>query len=277
MSFADNTKGGRVVLEGKIPFKITLGSDTCDVGDLIGYDALSSAAWERGDVANKVFAVCVAGEKGIASQEITVFKEAVIDLGSDCTATAGDLIYAGGTAGQYAAEPAGSWQQAVALMTTAQIMYVRPMAMPLTVYTLTGVGHAGYFRCEVDADEETPEGHFGGIRIDVKTIASTNALTTYDARCLYLFMQLLEVCSQTSHGSAFIRLEDGSGSNCNPHSFFDLIAGAEGPDCLFAFDRNTPTGGAWKVDTSTPSDDGGQITIDVGGTARYIKLWRTSG
>lgn len=276
MSFADNTTGGRVILEGKIPFKITL-TDTCEVGDLVGYDALSSGAWERQDVANKVFAVCVAGQKAVSGDEITVYKEAVIDLGSGCTATAGDLIYSGSTAGRYAAEPEGSWQQAVAMMTTAQIMYVRPMAMPLTVYTLTGVGHAGYFRCEVDADEETPEGHFGGIRIDVKTIASTASITS-EARCLFCFMQLQEVCGIGSNASTFIRLEDGCASSCGVDSYINFVGGTGGdpPDYLFQFSTLTPTNSAWEIAANQPTGSGGYIKLDFGGTTRYLALYTTS-
>jgi len=41
MAWAANSTGGYVIKEGLLPVKITL-TDTCNAGDLIGYDAISS-------------------------------------------------------------------------------------------------------------------------------------------------------------------------------------------------------------------------------------------
>lgn len=130
MAFVDNTTGGRVILSGfpEHVLKIIL-TDTCQVGDLIGYD-YSNDYWERADMNSspKVYPEFVAGEKCVKSgNTIQCYRYAEIDFGTTCTATAGDRVFASTTAGGYQATTCADDQGCcVGLMTHAQRAIINP-------------------------------------------------------------------------------------------------------------------------------------------------------
>ena len=127
MAFTDNTTGGRVITSGfpEHALKVTL-TDTCQVGDLIGY----ASGWKRADMNSspKVYPEFVAGEKCTASgNEIQCYRYAEIDFGTACTATAGDRVFASTTAGGYQATTCADDQgSCVGVMTHAQRAIISP-------------------------------------------------------------------------------------------------------------------------------------------------------
>ena len=139
-AFVDNTTGGRIIKEGIRPVQITL-SGTVKVGDLIGY----SSGWKAADMNSspKVYPELVAGAPGVSGDVITAFREAVIDLGTGCTATAGDRVYADTDAGEYVGVASNDQGYCVGVMTTAQIAFINPyyafplLKMPNTEYSNT--------------------------------------------------------------------------------------------------------------------------------------------
>lgn len=274
MAFVDHTTGGRIILEGIMPIKITL-DDTCEVGDLIGYDAITDDAWEKADANGKIPAQLIAGEKCETSgDEITCFKMALIDFTSDCSATPGDVVYLADTAGQYAAS--ASWvPQDLGQMVSARVAFINPSAQMPFGYTTTGV-HGAFIRAELMSGKTAPAGvQYWGLRIDVKTIP-TSTITT-DIFGLWIFGQIQSVGSAERH---MVRLEDGCANNMGFKSFIQFVGGAlaDPPDFLFSFSTLVPTNNAWKCNASgNPTNSGGQIKLDFGGTTRYIKLWKTSG
>ena len=169
MPFADHTTGGRIILQGEMPIKITL-DDTCEVGDLIGYDAIDDDAWERADANGKIPAQLIAGEACETSGvEITCFKMALVDFTSGCTATPGDVVYLADTVGQYAAAP--TWvPQDLGQMVSARVAFINPSSQMPFGYTTTGVAGA-FIRVEVMSGKTAaPAGTaLCGLRIDVSS------------------------------------------------------------------------------------------------------------
>jgi len=84
----DNTTGGRVILQGIAPVRITL-ADTVEVGDLLGY----SSGWIRAlaTTGSTVDARLVAGQAGVSSDIIIAYPIAVI--GGLTAMTAGGSVY----------------------------------------------------------------------------------------------------------------------------------------------------------------------------------------
>ncbi|MDO8671241.1 MAG: hypothetical protein Q7O66_07390 [Dehalococcoidia bacterium] len=123
MAFVDNTTGGRVIKEGKRPVSITL-SGTVKVGDLIGY----ASGWKAADMDSspKNYPELVAAGPGVSGDVIVAFREAVIDFGTGCTATADDRVYATTTAGQYVGVASNDQGDCVGVMVDAQTAFINP-------------------------------------------------------------------------------------------------------------------------------------------------------
>ena len=263
MAFTDQTTGGRVVKQGIMPIKITL-TDTCHVGDLIGYEGVTDNEWQRADANGKVLAQLVAGEKCAASgDEITCFKMAVIEYPSTTSATTGDMVYLADDVGQYAATPATWVMQCVGEMVSTTEMFVHPSCSPVSAYASTGTSWAGYFRSELEAGR-TGSTHWGGLRADVKAIAAS--VPGADVYGLYIFMQL----QAASTGSAFIRLEDGCSEGVD--SWFEFIPFSDAPPNFFTFSTLEPANGAWSDSTSCSNTSTGRIKVNMGGLTRYIPI-----
>ncbi len=98
MSFVDPTTGSRVILQSAPGqgFPITL-AGTVKVGDPIGY----SSGWKQADYDAPIYPQMIAGGSGVSGDTITAYDSAIIDFGSGCTATAGDLLFLHSTAGAY--------------------------------------------------------------------------------------------------------------------------------------------------------------------------------
>jgi len=94
-----------------------------------------------------VYPELVAGETGVAGQEITAYRMAEVDFGSGCTATAGDRIFLSTTAGGYVGTASNDQVYCVGSMTTTQVAFVTPfyafpfMKMPNQDIPITS-GHA---------------------------------------------------------------------------------------------------------------------------------------
>jgi len=89
MAYADNTTGGRVIVAGVLPVKITL-AEACEVGDLLGY----STGWKRALATTPtcIEARLVAGSRGQTGDVINAYGLAAIEGVSG--ATVGSAVYA---------------------------------------------------------------------------------------------------------------------------------------------------------------------------------------
>ena len=123
MAFVDNTTKGRVIEEASGPVKITL-SGAVVVGDPVGY----SSGWKAADMNSspKVYPELVAGESAASGVVISAYRDAVIDFGSGCTATAGDRVYASTTAGGYDGSASNDQGFFVGVMLSAQRAAISP-------------------------------------------------------------------------------------------------------------------------------------------------------
>ncbi len=76
MTLTDNTTGGRIIVAGFLPVRITLG-EACEVGDMIGY----SSGWKRAlaTTGTAIQARLVAGQSGKSGDIIIAYGIAVID------------------------------------------------------------------------------------------------------------------------------------------------------------------------------------------------------
>ena len=265
MAFTDNTTGGRVIKEGVMPVKVTL-TDTCDVGDLIGYDGVTSNAWERADANGKVPAQLVAGEKcGTSGDEIVCYKMAIIDGFTD--ATSGDMVYLADDVGDYAATPASWVMQCVGECVSDTEAFIHPSASAVTGYAPTGTGWAAYFRAELESGR-TATALWGGMRIDVKTIATSTVGS--DIYGLYIHYQL----QQNTAGDCYIvRLEENSSvDQCD--AYIQFIANrANVPTNLFYLGPNA-VGPCWTASGTTKSgSSSGYLTLTIAGATKYVNLW----
>lgn len=263
MAFTDNTSGTRVIKQGMMPVKVTL-TDTCEAGDLIGFDGVTSNAWERADANGKVPASLVAGEACVTSGDtITCYKMAIIDGFSG--ATTGDMVYLADDAGDYAATPASWMSQCVGECVSTTEAFIHPTCQALYAYPTTGTGWAGYIRYELESGR-TATALSGGLRIDVKTIATSTPGS--DIYGLYIHYQLQQDTAGTNY---IVRLEEnGSVDQCD--GFIALVANqANVPTYVLNCGPNA-AGPCW--DTSTDcSTAAGHLKCIVGGAVRYINLY----
>jgi len=88
MAYADNTTGGRVIVQGIMPVKVTL-AEACEVGDLLGY----STGWKRALATTPtcIEARLVAGSRGSANDVITAYGMAAVE--GVTGATPGSEVY----------------------------------------------------------------------------------------------------------------------------------------------------------------------------------------
>jgi len=267
MAFTDNSTGGRSILQGHNPVTITL-TDTCTVGDLIGFDAVSSNAWEKADADGKVYAELIAGEAcGTSGDSIVCYRSAVI---RGITGVDGDAIYLSDTAGAYASAPGGSWSQAVGKCVSTTDMLVVPSAMPVSAYDGTGTGFAGFFRSEVESGR-TSAGRCGGIEVQSKVISG--ASLGGDLYGAYIFVQWQDTDAGTAT-SSILRLEDGCSTSCHPDAFIIFIPGAVGPDYMFDFGSiSAPTGGSVAGTGTAKTGNGGWLKCKTSNGTRYINMY----
>ena len=266
MAFTDNTTGGRNIVQGILPYKLTL-TDTCEVGDLIGYDSISTGAWERADANAKKYANFIAGEPCKTSGDtITVYREAIVS--GFTGAVAGDLVYLSDTDGDYAAAPVGNYHQVVGIMISVTEAVIRPDAMPVCSYntqvTPTGLAEAGFFRTEIN--DGASASMCGGIKIECKSLTGCDTLSSM--RGLYIYMQ---AAKDTTDGTdlCIVRLEDGG--TIPVHSVFELaFTNAAGPSYLI---RTTTNSGTMYSKTGTSSTGAGWFKVDCAGTDRYILMY----
>lgn len=269
MAFTDNTTGTRIIKQGIMPVKLTL-TDTCEVGDLIGYEGVTDNEWQRADANGKVLAQLIAGEPCDASgTEITCFKMAVIDGFSG--ATTGDMVYLADDVGDYAATPASWVMQGVGECISTTEAFIHPSCSPVSAYASTGTGHAAYFRTEVESGR-TCTSPLCGVRIDFKIIdGATLGSGVYP---LYLFLQAQDTDAASADFYAF-RIEDGCSASCHPESYIQIVSGGTG--ATYTFDlhagQETPSGGCFSSAAQLPTGNGGYIAVKTHSGARYIALY----
>lgn len=273
MAFIDNTEGGRVIKQGVNPVKITL-TDTCNVGDPIGFDAVTANVWKRADANDKIYADLIAGEKCKASgDEITCYRMAVIAVPPPyavplvpTAAIPGKPVYLSDEPGEYADNPVTTWSQALGMFISVDEMFVVPNTIPPAAYA----GHAVqgvYFRTEIEA-LATAEVLLAGLRVDLKTLAT--AVIT-DAFGLYLFMQMKVA---PNGASAMLRMDDGCDGGCHPESFVVVIPGSVGPTYLLDIGSyTTPSGGSVSSAAESKSGAGGWLAVKTNDGTRYINLY----
>lgn len=272
MAFSDTTYNKRIIKEGIMPVKVTI-TDTCDVGDLIGYDAITTSAWERADANAKVPANLIAGAQAESGDEITCFRMAVIDFGSESTATAGDMVYTSDTEGAYASTP-GNWvHQCVGQCVDATVAFICPSAIPLMGYSTSGTGHGAFIRAELESGRtaSTATGGFSGMRVDVKTIA-TATVGAADIYGIYVFGQL-QATGQTGTGS-MLRLEDGCSSACGFDHYISLVtSNTDPPDYFLDLNVSSPTNSPWDVATAASGSITGNMKVKTPSGDRYLALY----
>jgi len=265
-TITDVTDGSRVIQQGLMPYKITL-TDTCEVGDPIGYDA-DTPGWYRADAGEKRYAEFVAGERCHKSgNTITVFRQAIVSGLS--LGVAGDPVYCGNTtAGAYEDIPDSyGYQQIVGFCLSASEVLLCPNAAGgLFACNRESRGFAGYIRSEVDSATTTDL--WGGLRIDVKSLTDATCGECYG---LYVFMQQQDT-NNTS--GAIVRLEDCCSSSCGVESYIQFVTGTgDPPNFLFDLGPLTePTNGAWSVLSAASDTTTGKLKIRVGGNTRYIPI-----
>ncbi len=119
MAYADQTTGGRTIIQGLAPVQIVV-SEAAEVGDLLG---VSANTWKRADANNSIFAELVAGQAGASGDTITAYRIAVV--GNVSGATKGNPIYLSDTAGEND-ESAGTVGQVVGVSLTATEILLFP-------------------------------------------------------------------------------------------------------------------------------------------------------
>jgi hypothetical protein len=271
MALTDVTDGSRVIQQGMMPYKITL-TDTCDVGDLIGYDA-DSDAWERAVANTKVYAQFVAGEQCRESgNTITVFREAIVTGLSG--ANAGDPVYLGDTAGEYENTPDSSnYQQVVGVALSATELLVSPNGNIAASFACRrSLGFGGWFRSEIQSGQ-TAASRAGGIIVECKSIATS---TTADYYGIYVMYQAQQ---NATGSSALIRLSDESSNGKEPDAFIMCSCpNADGPDYFIKFMNASGNGFTGALSGTTCGTVGGYLKLDIEGEApsagvRYIQLY----
>lgn len=268
MAFTDNTTGGRVILEGILPVTVVL-TDACEVGDLIGYEGVTDNEWQRADANGKALAQLIAAERCETSGDtIKCYKMAVVDGFTD--ATTGDMVYLSDDVGAYASTPASWVMQCVGQMVSDTKAFINPSCSPVTGYPSTGTSWAGYFRSELESGRTGVASAFGGVRIDVKTIAT--GVSGGDIYGLYVFGQLLLASAGTSY---LLRLEDACNTSCGFDAYIGFITGAsDDPDYLFDLaPTSLPANGAWASEGTAKTGDGGFIKVKTPTGTRYINMY----
>lgn len=275
MTWTANTTGGYVIEQGLLPVKITL-TDTCNVGDLIGYDAVSSNVWERADADAKVYANLVAGEKCTASgNTIQCYKMAVISGFSGGTATvgggAGHNLWLSNTAGAYAAEPVGNYHQCVGQMISDTTAVIRPDAIPQHGFASetysTGLGEAAFFRAQLF--NGVSASMFGGVKIECQVETTADTITS--ARSLYIYHNT-KADTTAADDNVIVRLEDGSNASYEPYAFIQFVPGnATGPD--YFFHAMTQCSACISTSGALSLTQSGWFKCNVAGSTRYIALY----
>lgn len=265
-TITDVTDGSRVIQQGLMPYTITL-TDTCQVGDLIGYDA-DTPGWYRADAGDKRYAEFVAGEKCVKSGDtITVFRQAIVSGLS--LGVASDPVYCGNTTdGAYEDIPDSSgYQQIVGFCLSASEVLLCPNAAAGVFGCQRETrGFGGYIRSE--ADSSTTLSQWGGLRIDVKSLTGATTGAVYG---LWVFIQTAD--TDNTEGS-FIRLEDASSSSSGIDYFISCQAsGADPPDYFLDLHPTEPTGSAWSCGTPASGSITGNIKVNTGAGDRYIPLY----
>ncbi len=300
MAFADNT-AGRVIISGfpEHALKITL-TDTCNVGDLIGY----SSGWKRADMNSspKVYPELVAGERCATSgNEIQCYKYAEIDFGSSCTATAGDRVFASTTAGGYQATTCADDQGAcVGVMTHAQRAILNPfyvfsnIKIPNVEYSvasghviiqqlksaLSGTGSTSLTGIEISPKvlDAVAAGTISGVKVAVDlegTSAGTVTLaqgvevnlgsdsgTARTVTSAYCYRAINNFHGTITNGVSVLRVET-SGGNVAWGAVLDLASTASG---------------LWSdTDTATGDTEAGFFKVKINGNARYVMTYSDAG
>jgi len=268
VSVTDNTTGGRQILEGILPVAITL-TDTCEVGDLIGYDPTSTEVWERADANAKKYANLIAAQRcEVSGNTVKCYREAIVD--GFTGGAAGKLIYLSDTDGQYAGKPTGNYHQVVGMFVDTTKAIIRPDSMPVMSYSSEadseGLAEAGFFRCELM--DGTGASMMGGVKIETKV--NTTADTIPSIRSLYIYHQA-NADSTSGEDNVIVRLEDGGSTAANCYIEFSGT-NAAGPSALFHF----------ITDSGTCYSQTGALTLTQSGwlkvlfeltTTRYIALY----
>ncbi len=174
MAFADNTTG-RIIKRGLSPIKVTL-AGTVAVGDLVGYNS----GWKAADTDSyPPYGEFVAGSPGVSGDVITVFREALIDFGSSCTATEDDKLFVSTTAGGYTTDT-GSRAHPIGFVTSSQEAWICPqyhffpIHISLTAMNTSGDTVGFELRHERGA---TGGGEVTGMSISARVTAAMTATT----------------------------------------------------------------------------------------------------
>lgn len=269
MTWADNTTGGKVILEGILPIKLTL-TDTCQVGDLIGYDAISSNTWERAIASSaKKYASFIAGEACTTSgNTITCFRQAYVSGFTD--GEVGHLLWLNSTAGTYAAEAPGNYQQCVGIMVSTTTALVRPDSVPLNAFacetTSTGLGSAALIRAELF--NGVGASMFGALKLETKVDSTADTIPS--ARSLYIYHQT-DAATTSAVDNTLVRLETGGTTVPNQFIQFCGVTG-KWPTYFFEIQGTNET---CSNALGTCSTQAGWLKVLVGTYTRYLPLYTT--
>jgi len=294
MAFADVTDGSRVILSGLLPCKVTLGA-ACKPGDLLGY----SSGWKLADANSspKVYPELVAGESGASGDEITAYRMARVDLGSTCTATAGDKVYVSTTAGGYVGEASNDQAYLVGVMESAQIAFLNPYyavpAWKVPNYSMTAAsGHIIQIQLKPNLSA-TGTASVTCIELAPKVLDAV-AAGTVQGISIALDLEGASAGTITTARGLEINLGSDSGTvrtvtNVHGVEFTNNMHGTvtNGPYCIKV---NTHGGNvAWAgfallpdddviggTDTNTAGTKNGWVKLVIGSTAAYLRTY-TSG
>lgn len=264
MSFTDNTTGGRVVKEMSLPIKIVL-NDTCEVGDLIGFDALTDNDWERADANAKVYANFIAAEPCRKDGDtITVYREAIVD--GFTGAVDGDLLYLDDDPGDYVAAPVGAYQQCVGRFINTTEALITPGGLPMVAHSIqtdpTGLGCAALIRAELS--DGTAGTGFAAARIEAKSISGS---TVACMRGIYMIIQQDQAVT-SNYDCVGIRIE--SVGTTDAGAYIEVAGGAD----AFLQVQGVTTNSIWASGDKTGVASGwAKVVFGAGTHTRYIQLY----
>ena len=297
MAFVDATTGGRVVMDGKGAVSITL-SGAVEAGDLIGY----SSGWKAADMNSspKVYPELIAGRTAASADIITAFREASIDFGTGCTATAGDRVFASTDVGEYVGAASNDQGYCVGFMTTAQIAYINPfyafplVKLPNTEYSntsghvilqqlkgaLSATGTASITGIEVAPKvlDGVAAGTVSGVKIALDLEgASAGTITTAQGAEINLGSDSGTVRTVTN-AYCIRAINNFHGTVTNGVSVLRVDTKGGNVEWGAVLDLQSTISGVWSdTDTATGDTEAGFFKVLINGNARYVMTYSDAG
>jgi len=301
MAFVDDTTGGRVILEGIGPIKITL-AGTVEMGDPVGY----SSGWKVCDAdTSPNYAEFVAGGPGVSGDIITAYREALIDFGSGSTATENDILYISTTAGSYSSSvnDTNGRNHQVGFMTSIREGWLQPTAHFFTAHynrttnetssdvngfelrlenSVTTTGEVKAFSASARLSSAAAGNTLAAAKFDINLKGTAAGTLSSDVRVIQLEAESASGGTRTITGCvAFIWCKNNMGTGTYSDKFCVIhVTNQGGGKAMDGFLQVNATGNAGVVIsndamTSDPStnNEAGYLKVYVGTTEYQIPMY----